>query len=532
MTPTRGNEEIEGRSYKDYAYSPVPVSPPSAVYKPPVRESVELNISGRTSLRTVGHRRPEEMTEKGSKLPQFLAAGAASLAVLATGAAVGWTSPILPQLEKNGGPLGSPISSDQSSWIGSLVAIGAICGSFVAGYLGEKFGRKRTLLSSAVPFLIGWTLVATASHIAQLYAARFIFGIAAAIPFTILPMYCGEIAETSVRGSLGSFLQLFITIGFLYVYAIGPFVSYMVLWILCAMLVVIFFVCFMMMPESPYFLLSQGRRDEAIASLARLRSKSETAVQKEADEIQVILDEAFKNQVSISDVFKVKVNFKALIYTCAMVSFQQLTAVNIVLFYMESIFEDAGGIVPKQIAPIVIGLVQVLASMVTPIVVDKSGRRMLLVFSGIGETVSLGALGLYFYLKEVQHADEVIAQISWLPVVALIIFIITYCVGWGPLPWAVMGEMFASNVKAKASSITVSVCWLWTFVITKFANNLKSAFNGNYATFWICGGFCILSILFTVFLLPETKGKSLQQIQDELGGVTSTVNVENGTKKK
>lgn len=76
MTPTRGNEEIEGRSYKDYAYSPVPVSPPSAVYKPPVRESVELNISGRTSLRTVGHRHPEEMTEKGSKLPQFLAAGA------------------------------------------------------------------------------------------------------------------------------------------------------------------------------------------------------------------------------------------------------------------------------------------------------------------------------------------------------------------------------------------------------------------------------------------------------------------------
>ncbi|XP_024885505.1 facilitated trehalose transporter Tret1-2 homolog [Temnothorax curvispinosus] len=529
MTPTRGNEEIEGRSYIDYAYSPVPVSSPSAVYgtpgTPPVRESVELSIRDRI----VAH--PEEMTEKGSKLPQFLAAGAGSLSVLATGAAIGWTSPILPKLEDDGGPLGSRISAEQSSWIGSLVALGAIFGSFVAGSIGEKWGRKRALLSSLVPFIIGWILIASAVHVSMLYIARFIFGLAVSITFTNLPMYCGEIAETSIRGSLGSFLQLFITIGFLYAYAIGPFVSYVVFWILCALLPVIFFVCFMMMPESPYFLLNQGRRDEAIASLAKLRSKSEAAVQKEADEIQVILDEAFKNQASISDLFKVKVNFKALIYTCLMVSFQQFSGINVVLFYMQKIFIAAGGLVPSEIAAIIIGVVQVLASMVTPLVVDKLGRRMLLVFSGIGETVSLFALGLYFYLKEVQHANDVVEQISWLPIVALIIFIITYCVGWGPLPWAVMGEMFASNVKAKASSITVFVCWFLAFIITKFSSNLEDAFHGKYGGFWIFGGFCILSVLFTVLLLPETKGKTLQQIQDELNGVTSTITVENGTKK-
>ncbi|XP_011869616.1 PREDICTED: solute carrier family 2, facilitated glucose transporter member 8-like [Vollenhovia emeryi] len=530
MTPTRDNKEIEGRSYKDYAYSPVPVSSPSAVYEtPPVRESVELNVHGRPSFRTAVH--PAERMEKGSKFPQFLAAAAANLSVLATGAAIGWTSPILPVLENDGGPLGSRISRDQSSWIGSLVAVGALVGSFVSGYLGERWGPKRTLLSCIVPFLIGWILVATAGHVAQLYVARFIFGLATAVTFTILPMYCGEIAETSIRGSLGSFLQLFITIGFLYAYAIGPFVSYVVFWILCSILPVIFFVSFMMMPESPYFLLKQGRRDAAIASLAKLRGKSEAAVQKEADEIQEILDDAFKNQVGISELFKVKVNFKALIYTCAMVSFQQFTGINIVLFYMQNIFIAAGGLVPTEIAPIIIGVVQVLASAVTPLVVDRLGRRVLLVFSGIGETVSLCALGLYFYLKEVQHADDVVNQISWLPVASLIIFIATYSVGWGPLPWAVMGEMFASNVKAKASSITVFVCWLLAFIITKFSSNLEVAFNGMFATFWMFGGFCILSILFTVLLLPETKGKTLQQIQDELSGVTSTTSVENGTKK-
>ncbi|XP_072751293.1 facilitated trehalose transporter Tret1 [Anoplolepis gracilipes] len=538
MTPTRDNEEIEGRSYKDYAYSPVPVSSSSAVFDTatPDKKSVELSTerdkkSCRTSFRVVDNSHPEDMTEKGSKLVQILAAAAANIGIVATGAMFAWTSPVLPNLEKDGGPLGSPIDGDQSSWIGSLVAIGTIPGSFLAGYLGERWGRKQTALFSIVPFTIGWALVASASHVAQLYVARLIFGLSVGIFFTIVPMYCGEIAETSIRGALGSFLQLFIAVGLLYSYAIGPFVSYTVFWIVCAILPVLFFVCFVMMPESPYFLLSKGRREEAIKALAKLRSKSEIAVQKEADEIQITIDEAFKNQVSISDIFKVKANLKALIYTCAMVSFQQFTGINVVLFYMQNIFIAAGSSVSTELAPIIIGVVQLLASTVTPFVVDRSGRRMLLVFSGIGTTVSLGAMGLYFYLKEVQHADDVVAQISWLPVVSLIIFMCTYCVGWGPLPWAVMGEMFAPNVKAKASGITVSFCWFLAFLITKFSKNMETAF-GNYATFWMFGAFCIASVLFTVLILPETKGKSLQQIQDELNGVTSTtVDMENGTKK-
>ena len=139
------------------------------------------------------------------------------------------------------------------------------------------------------------------------------------------------------------------------------------------------------------------------------------------------------------------------------------------------------------------------------------------------------AMGLYFYLKEVQHADDVVEQISWLPIVSLVIFIATYCVGWGPLPWAVMGEMFDPNVKAKASGITVSVCWFLAFLLTKFVSNIEQAL-GNYASFWMFAGFCLVSVLYTIFLLPETKGKTLQQIQDELNGVTSTASVENGKK--
>ncbi|XP_014474011.1 PREDICTED: facilitated trehalose transporter Tret1-like [Dinoponera quadriceps] len=540
MTPTHCDEKIEGHSYKDYAYSPVPVSSSSAVSDAgtPGKESVQLmNVaSGKELCTTMSHTvgttcYSEDMAEKGSKLVQFLAAAAGNICIIATGAMLGWTSPVLPVLEETGGPLDKPISKDVSSWIGSLVPAGAIFGSFVAGYLGEKWGRKQTLLFSTLPFLIGWTLVASATHFAQLYVARLIFGLALSIPFTVLPMYVGEIAETSIRGALGSFLQLFITIGLLYSFAIGPFVSYMVFWIVCAILNIVFFACFILMPESPYYLLSKGRKDEAIASLAKLRSKSEAAVQKEADEIQVMVEEAFRNQVSISDLFKVKANRKALIYTCALASFQQLTGINFVLFYMQDIFDSAKSSVPKEEAPIIIGAVQMLASAVTPVVVDRLGRRMLLVLSGIGTTVSLCALGLYFFLKDVQNATDVVEQISWLPVVALVIFISTYSVGWGPLPWAVMGEMFPSNIKAKASGVTVSVCWFIAFIITKFASNINFSF-GSYTTYWLFGACSLASIFFTVFLLPETKGKSLQEIQNELNGVApANPDSESGSKK-
>lgn len=140
-------------------------------------------------------------------------------------------------------------------------------------------------------------------------------------------------------------------------------------------------------------------------------------------------------------------------------------------------------------------------------------------------------MGLYFYLMEVQHADDVVEQISWLPVVAIIIFISFYCVGWGPLTWAVMGEMFASEVKGAASSVTVSICWFLAFIITKFSSNITAAF-GNCTTYWLFSACSVGSVVFTVLLLPETKGKSLQEIQNELNGVAPTIrDFENGSKK-
>lgn len=126
---------------------------------------------------------------------------------------------------------------------------------------------------------------------------------------------------------------------------------------------------------------------------------------------------------------------------------------------------------------------------------------------------------MFFYMKEVDKSPN-ISDLGWLPIASLVLFMCLYCIGWGPLPWAIMGEMFSAEVKAKASGITVFVCWALAFVITKFFSNIVASM-GTYTAFWIFTVCCIVSVVFTVMLLPETKGKTLQQIQDELNGVKS-----------
>ncbi|XP_066600235.1 uncharacterized protein [Prorops nasuta] len=456
--------------------------------------------------------------KKGSRALQYTAAATANLCIMASISVLGWTSPVTAKLEKDDpisvdNPLGISITQDESSWIGSLVPMGAIFGSFAAGYLGETCGRKRALLLSSIPLLTGWILIASATDLTVIYVARLIFGFALSFPFTVLPMYIGEIAETRIRGQLGSFIQIFFTFGLLYSYCIGPYVSYIGFSIACAFLTILFVVSFIGMPESPYYYFSRGDKEKAKKALARLRGKNVDDVQQEADEIELIVDEAYRSQATYKELVTVKANRKALIYTCLLTCFQQLTGVDVVLFYMESIFVAAGSNLSTSVSTIIVGVVQMVASFLTPLIVDTVGRKILLVWSGIGEVMTLGALGLYFHLKTVDEAY--VNDIKWLPILSLIIFIATYSVGWGPLPWTIMGEMFASNVKSKASSVTVCVSWGLDFFVTKFAINISEAF-GSHITFYGFSVFCILSVFFTVVFLPETKGKSFQDIQKEL----------------
>ncbi|CAG2055582.1 unnamed protein product [Timema podura] len=456
-----------------------------------------------------------EYEEQGSVKRQYIAATVANLAAMVAGCCMGWTSPTLPYLESTKYII---LTKGEEGWISSILALSAAIGPFPAGMTANRYGHKKALLGTAAIYILSWILLTAAKGAGLMYVARFLFGLSIGATFTVVPMYVGEIAEVliehsypwiKIRGALGSFTQLLCTLGFMYVYSIGPYVSYISLGVACTAVSVLFLVTMLFIPDSPYQLVKRGDREGARKALQWLRSKSSSGVNKELNELQVAVDEQASQKTSLRDLVATRGNVKALILSLGLVGWQQFSGINAVLFFSQAIFKMSGGTLDPSIATILIGVVMFLASGCTPLLVDRTGRRFLLLTSAVGMTLSQGVLGLFFFLR---HIDVDTTNIGLLPVGSLIVYIIVYSIGFGPLPWAVMGELFSPKVKSTASSLTASFCWVLGFLITKFFQDIVDGL-GTHSAFWMFSVCCGLAGMFVFFLLPETKGKSLQEIQ-------------------
>lgn len=454
--------------------------------------------------------------EKGSPSRQFLAGVTVNLASVMVGTALGWTSPVSPKFaSKDSSPLDTIPTVSESSWIASLVALGALIAPFIAAPCAERFGRKLTLLGSSAFFIVAYVLLLTTGTVVQVLVGRFLSGLGVGFVMTVQTMYIGEIASNEYRGALGSLMQLCIVTGILYVYSIGPYVSYGALQWACLAIPILFSATFFFMPETPAYYISKGEKEKAVESLSFLRGKTVEGVQEELQEITTTVEESLKNRGTLVDLLRNPGNVKALIICAGLISFQQLSGINVILFYSQSIFESTGSSLEPAVSTILVGAVQVLASGATPLIVDRLGRKPILLTSAAGMCVSLGTMGLYFFLK---HIDSpAVPNVGWLPILSLIFFVTVYCIGFGPLPWAVLGELFPANVKSIASSIVASTCWVLGFIILQFFADMDKAV-GSHWSFWIFGILCGVAFVFTFTMVMETKGMSLQEIQDRLNG--------------
>ncbi|KAL0276888.1 UNVERIFIED_CONTAM: hypothetical protein PYX00_004356 [Menopon gallinae] len=448
--------------------------------------------------------------ESGATRPQFAAAFAANIAALIAGCVIGWTSPSLPKLEKDDSPI--KITQDENSWISSLAPLAASLGPFAAGFLAERYGKKKTLIMSSLPAFVSWICLAVGTTVEMVYLGRFISGFTVGWIFTVLPMYCGEIAQDTVRGAIGSLMQLFICIGLLFDYVVGPYVSYSALSFAAAVFPFLFAFAFAWMPESPYYLIGKNRPDQAKKALAWLRGRPEDGVTQELKNIQADVENSKSQTGTFKDLFATRGTTKAMIISLGLVGFQQFSGINVILFNAETIFRRAGGSIEPEISTIITGAVMLVASATTPFVVERLGRRFLLLLSAAVMGIAHGVLGLCYYLDSIGTDTS---GFSVLPVIAVLVYIVVYSVGFGPLPWAVMGEMFPTNIKSLASTLTASFCWLLGFLVTRFFNDLNELVKDHF-TFWIFGICCFGAVFFVFFLLPETKGKSLVEIQEIL----------------
>lgn len=422
-----------------------------------------------------------------------------------------WTSSMLEKLksEDDDNSLSSPATTDEQSWIGSLLPLGCIVGPIPFIFLQNKIGKKYSFILATIPFIVAYFMAAFAKTVAVFYVLRFISGISVGAAFAMVPPYVAEISDTAARGAICAICGSFITTGMMISFSLGPFLSIRLFNIVelifpVAMVALSYFIV-----ESPYYLIAKNKRIEAEEVLKYLRSKSAKEVQSELTEINDVL--ANMRQSSLFEIFKTRAGTKAFVISVCLVSLAQLCGSNIILFYMQSIFEEAGFAFADK-APIIVGGAQFLASFITPALVEKMGRRVLLLASATFMLLSQIPLGLYYYLQE--H-DRNMENWIWLPVMMLMLFIVAYNFGLGTLPLVIASEIIPLNLKGVVFPILSAITFAIAFAFAFFYNRLSAAI-GVGGTFWLCSIFCVLAILFTSIFVPETKGKSFQEIENNL----------------
>ena len=400
----------------------------------------------------------------------------------------------------------------------SSALIGCVIGGASAGFISKSFGRKNGLVISAVCFFVSaigaWKPEAF-NFFGTLDAYSFVVyriigGIGVGIASMISPMYIAEIAPANVRGRLVSFNQLAIIFGMLVIY----FVNYYIArqgddqwlnttgwrWMFFSGVIPagVFFILLFFVPETPRYLVMKGHDEKALKVLGRLTGGAQA--EGVLKEIRGTLVE--KNAPWLSYGFLV-------IFVGILLSvFQQFVGINVVLYYAANIFRDMGASTDSSLLQtIIVGVVNLLFTVVAILTVDKFGRKPLMVIGSIGMAVSMFALGFAFYT---QH-------IGLVALIFMLIYTAAFAMSWGPVCWVLLAEIFPNSIRS-ALSIAVAAQWIanwivsFTFPMMNDNDALKAQFHNGFS-YWIYGVMGVLSALFVWRMVPETKGKTLEQIE-------------------
>ncbi|KAK1137042.1 hypothetical protein K0M31_001570 [Melipona bicolor] len=444
--------------------------------------------------------------------PQYLAAITATLSMATSGSHIGWTSPILPKLKSPDSHV--PITSDDASWIASFILLGSIPGNIIAGLIVNRLGRKTCLLLAGIPLTVSWILIIVAWSPYVLYISRFISGIGLGVAYVICPMYIGEIADKEIRGSLGSFIKLMVTFGELYAHAIGPFVSYEYLAYSCVIIPIIFFLTFIWMPESPYYLLMRNNEDKAMNSLKRLkRYATEDQLEEDIEQIQKTVIRDLSDKGHIWNLFDTPGNRRAVVISFGLQLVLQFSGLGAIEAYTQEILEEADTGLSAGIAVIVLSVLQLVAGVGAAALVDKLGRRPLLLVTTLLGGLSLTIAGAFYLLKHYMSIN--MTGFGWVLHASVIFYELIIALGLNPLAYMMLGELFPTNVKGAA----VSIANMWASLLAFFVSKMYQVISdscGIYTSFGWFAVSCFLGIVFIFFMVPETKGKSLLEIQEEL----------------
>ncbi|XP_047358591.1 facilitated trehalose transporter Tret1-like isoform X2 [Vespa velutina] len=446
-------------------------------------------------------------------IKQILAALTLSLGSLVVGYSTSYTSPALVSMQSNETEMTFEVTKQMGMWIGSIMPLSALFGGIAGGPFIEYFGRRNTILGTAVPFIVAWVLIGLAQNIPMILIGRAICGFCVGITSLSLPVYLGETIQPEVRGSLGLLPTAFGNTGILMCFIAGMYLNWRYLALLGSTLPIPFLVLMFAIPETPRWYISKGKTKRARKSLQWLRGKN-VDITEELTTIEELHVESERDiQNGLTELLKPN-HLKPILISLGLMFFQQMSGINAVIFYTVQIFKDAGSTVDENISTIIVGIVNFLSTFIAAAVIDKLGRKMLLYISGVSMVITLVSLGSYFYMNT---GDTDVSNVGWIPLISLIIYVIGFSLGFGPIPWLMMGEILPARIRGTAASIATAFNWTCTFVVTKTYEDFKELI-GAYGTFWFFGIICAIGLIFVNVWVPETRGRSLEEIEKRFAG--------------
>jgi SP family xylose:H+ symportor-like MFS transporter len=403
----------------------------------------------------------------------------------------------------------------ETGWAISSALVGCLIGAFFSDYLSNRLGRRATMLITAILFIVNSVGTALPNSFTMFVLFRIVGGIGVGIASMVVPMYIAEIAPPKRRGALVGNYQLAIVIGIVVVYFVNYFIALQGdahwnlnigwRWMFGSEIIpsILFLIFIFLIPESPRWLLQKGKSEQAAAVLEKINAAEDVA--QVQSEIQNSLEQEDKGQWNnlVNPIYK-----KALFVGIGLSILQQLTGINAILYYAPEIFKSLGSSTDASLLETsILGVVNLIFTLLAIKWVDKMGRKPLLYIGSAGMTISLAAVGIFIYNEAVGNYV--------LPF--LILFMASFSISWGPIVWVLLSEIFPNKIRSLALAISVFIQWVANFVVTQVFPSLienqwlKDNFNGAFP-FYLFSVICLFSLFFVWKKVPETKNKSLEQM--------------------
>ncbi|XP_066901714.1 facilitated trehalose transporter Tret1 [Halyomorpha halys] len=438
-------------------------------------------------------------------LRQYVITGISQLSVLLVGAAYCWFEPITLRLTQDSQ---LNMTSEDVSWLISIIELGSLASPVLAGYMSDRLGRKMVLLSIGPLCLIGWLIVPLSMSVLWLSVARVLQGLATGVAYTVQPIYTAEIAEPKLRGRLSGAFQTAFYVGTLFVFSIGPYMSYENYAYACVPIPFIFTAIFLYCPETPYYLLMKGKEEEARIVLRYFRDTSD--IEDELAKMKVSVKEEMSETNSWRTLFFDKNERKAFIIVQIVCVAKFMTGMAVIVNYAVETFSRSESFLPPGEMSIILGVLLTAIAVLSAFLSDWIGRKPLLLVSCFGCFAAHLLTGLYYYFHEKTSIDT--KPYVWMLYLGLTLYCFFSDIGLGPLLQTLQSEMFGASTRGLAGGITEALAAFYCFITLKAYTPVNESI-GVYMNFWFYSAMGLINGLLLVWLMYETAGKTIGQME-------------------